>query len=292
MSFCTSPVTLPSNPTASFRCGVCFNCRKAQQMEWCNRMILEQFQKDYRPQFITGTFSDEYLPDNVADTKKYWQKYLKRLRKQVDGTIRYFFVIERGTKNGRIHCHAILWNKNLAMMEVKRAWEIQHKEWKAGRYQSEPIRKTGGFWYVAKYISKNLIKNSQKPSEGAKYNRLFGNMENPGRLYTWSNKPRLGDAGLSRWEYLAKKQIDRGVVPPSYINLPILGNLHKCWIPRDTYFKYLRENGIVFTWDDQEEEEIEPIDGITPESVDEELRKQRLEREAEMYRNKGDTEDE
>lgn len=125
-------------------------------------------------------------------------------------------------------------------MSLLDAWAIQHKTWGLGRLESQPIKSVGGFYYVAKYMSKNYTSDTN-----AKWDRREGKYINPGRLYTWSNKPVLGQPGLTRWNEIIEiwtKQFDG--IPPNWLNMNIFGKMKKVYIPKDAYMRKMRDLGI------------------------------------------------
>lgn len=244
------PVKIPDYPEIKARCGRCPACMARRRMEWANRMLLEQFNKDYKPLFVTATYRPGELPKNYHESTKQVQRYLKRLRKALpdDDKLRYFSTTENGTKKGRIHNHLIIWSKYLSKLSLQHQWELQHSKWKLGRYQSEPIKSTAGFNYVSKYMVKNLT-----DEKTGKWSRYDGQYQNDGRLFTYSQRPILGTPGLERWKYLLN-QLDvvdvwkrTGKLPPNNFNGHIFGKIKKLYIPSDIYKRTCKEIGISFT---------------------------------------------
>ena len=64
--------------------------------------------------FISLSYSDKYLPETEADAEKIIKKYIKELRKEAKArgvaNLKYIYVTEMGTKNGRLHHHMLLEN--------------------------------------------------------------------------------------------------------------------------------------------------------------------------------------
>lgn len=244
------PVKLPDYPDVPARCGRCPACMARRRMEWANRMLLEQYSKNYKPLFVTATYKPGKLPKNYNESTKEVQKYLKRLRRALpeNEKLRYFSTTENGSKKGRIHNHLIIWSEYLSKLPIQQQWELQHQKWGLGRYQSEPIRSPAGFNYVAKYMVKNLTNE-----ETGKWSRYDGQYQNDGRLFTYSQRPMLGYPGIERWKYLIK-QLDAyniwkktGKLPPNYFNGHIFGRLKKLYVPSDVYKKTCKNIGISFT---------------------------------------------
>lgn len=58
--------------------------------------------------FLTLTYNNENLPENGSLDKRHFQLFMKRLRKQHDGKIKFFHCGEYGDNLQRPHYHAIL----------------------------------------------------------------------------------------------------------------------------------------------------------------------------------------
>lgn len=132
-------------------CGVCPECVKAKLSAWLFRLGKE-LEISSNPLFITLTYDEDNVP--IKDGKKTLckkdvQDFMKRLRKayakESSKKIRYYFVGEYGTKSGRPHYHAIMFNLDNP--------QLISQNWKKGFTYSPPL-KNGGFKYVLKYISK------------------------------------------------------------------------------------------------------------------------------------------
>lgn len=110
-------------------CGVCVNCRKKRSSEWRFRMLKEYeygclSTKGYRAFFVTLTFDEDHLPDNIKaddlNERSVVARYIKRFRDNYRkrrlsdglkrGPLRYAFFTELGDKKGRLHLHGILFN--------------------------------------------------------------------------------------------------------------------------------------------------------------------------------------
>lgn len=113
----TSPPTysvtfLPTHPLAiqplSLPCGRCVGCRLEYSRQWALRCVHEaQLHTDNC--FITLTFDNEHLHQNVTLVKKDFQDFMKRLRDRIyPQKVRYFHCGEYGEKYSRPHHHALL----------------------------------------------------------------------------------------------------------------------------------------------------------------------------------------
>lgn len=101
-------------------CGKCIDCRLEHSKQWAERCMLEakQYQFNY---FITCTYDDEHLPlaewtndhgsgKSPTLCKEDFQKFLKRLRKNLGIQFRYYMCGEYGSHTLRPHYHAIMFN--------------------------------------------------------------------------------------------------------------------------------------------------------------------------------------
>lgn len=94
------------------RCGKCEHCRKYQNDEWRNRMIMEQIGSDSSVFFVTLSFGECYF-DKVASVEKtqvyrdYVVPFKKRLR-SYGVRFRFYCVSELGENYGRFHFHLLL----------------------------------------------------------------------------------------------------------------------------------------------------------------------------------------
>lgn len=90
-----------------FPCGTCTGCRLAKLEEWATRCTHEA-QMHQSNCFITLTYANEHLPDDYSVSKRVWQLFFKRLRKDLGSVVRFFACGEYGDLNLRPHYHAII----------------------------------------------------------------------------------------------------------------------------------------------------------------------------------------
>lgn len=151
-------------------CGKCPECVKAKQNAWLFRFN-QQLLVSPLALFVTLTYNDESLPyanlwyneDGTADLhnmtlrKRDVQLFFKNLRyeysKLSKKRIKYMLVGEYGSKFGRPHYHAIIFNLDYP--------HLIDSEWIHG-FVYRPVLDTsrGGMSYVLKYISKNRNVNN------------------------------------------------------------------------------------------------------------------------------------
>lgn len=173
-------------------CGQCMDCRIKHSQMWANRCMLEaqQYEHNY---FITLTYDDEHLVDNVRWTvsrqsgelgycaeliKDDFTKFKKRLLEAVfEATghrgIRFFMCGEYGSKNGRPHFHALLFNCPLP--DIKFHSRTNLKGFKYSYFTSDILNKCWNkghtmigelCWesaaYVARYVTKKFHSEEEK----------------------------------------------------------------------------------------------------------------------------------
>lgn len=124
--------------------------------------------------FLTLTFAPEHYPEK-PDYKPF-QKFLKRLRQHEtrkmgnQKRIRYLACGEFGSKTGRFHYHALLWNTSPTLGDsLTELWPLGHAH--AGTITTKSIR----------YVSRYTLKFHAKGKEA---------------VATWSKSPPLGSVGI------------------------------------------------------------------------------------------------
>lgn len=95
------------------RCGQCLGCRLDWAADWALRC--EKEAKCWPSNsFVTLTYSDSELPIGSTTrstvSKREFQLFMKRLRKELGEGIRFFASGEYGDANDRAHYHALLFN--------------------------------------------------------------------------------------------------------------------------------------------------------------------------------------
>lgn len=88
-------------------CGKCVGCRLEHSRQWAVRCMHEA-QMHEGNAFITLTFNDENLPEDMSIRKKHLQDFFKRLRFNTGVRFKYFACGEYGDKNHRPHYHAVI----------------------------------------------------------------------------------------------------------------------------------------------------------------------------------------
>lgn len=111
-------------------CGKCLACLSRRKQEWMFR-LKQEWSKSFNTVFVTLTYSDEEIPcsphGDYTVSKKDFQLFMKRLRKQHDTPLRFFGIGEYGSTTYRPHYHLLLFNceKNIADL-VRFCWQKGH----------------------------------------------------------------------------------------------------------------------------------------------------------------------
>ena len=139
-------------------CGRCPPCKMRRVNSWVFRLLEEEKVSD-GAHFITLTYDTRFVPisDNGFMTlcQRDFQLYMKRLRKLCGGAkLKYYAVGEYGTKNGRPHYHAIVFNVK-DINHFAEAWKLDGNSLGAvhvGQVTGDSIA------YTMKYIDKANFK--------------------------------------------------------------------------------------------------------------------------------------
>jgi hypothetical protein len=89
-------------------CGGCIGCKMDKSRQWMLRLMHEAKFHEQKA-FLTLTYDDLNLPENGSLNKRHFTLFMKRLRKQHGGKLRYFMCGEYGDQTQRPHYHAILY---------------------------------------------------------------------------------------------------------------------------------------------------------------------------------------
>lgn len=233
---CTNPQKIIVNKEEYIvKCGKCPTCQKNKYQEWAIKLINEaKYHK--KACFITLTFDNKILLDkrqkaykyganpnfiyNIKNSKKYFQDFMKRLRKYYNKTrITFFHVAEYGEKTHRPHHHAILFGVDFKEDRVKmpnsktghtQDWSKTLADlWACGLVSIEDIN-PNNIIYIAQYSVKKYKNNL----ENEKYKPYF----------TFSNRSKMSCKWVRRnyneiiKGYIEDKDGKKYRIPKSYIN--------------------------------------------------------------------------
>lgn len=177
-------------------CGQCIGCRLERSRQWAIRIMHEASLYDENC-FLTLTYNDEHLPLDGSVHVEEFQKFMKRLRKQIDVKIRFFHCGEYGDDEGRPHYHAIIFNYDFSDKKL-------HKIDNGNRlYTSETLQKLWPFGYCligsvtfesAAYVARYILKKVT----GDKAADHYQGRKPP--YVTMSRRPGIGAAWLEKYK--------------------------------------------------------------------------------------------
>lgn len=151
--------TIDGRKTDLVPCGKCYKCLGKRRNAWAFRLH-HQMQVSSLPVFMTLTYGvneregwGENPPTSFNGIytlkKRDLQLFLKKLRKQNNGTIKYYAVGEYGTNNYRPHYHLIMFN--LDRKHVINSLLVSKNIWKKGNVDIAKCN-IATINYVAGYI--------------------------------------------------------------------------------------------------------------------------------------------
>lgn len=141
-------------------CNHCAICREKKAHAFVQRCQLESLQYDSLPWFVTLTYREKPLNNEL--NKRDVQLFLKRLRINLERAgykdkIRYVAVGEYGKNTKRPHYHLLIWNINaFTHKQFVEVSDIINKSWNLGFIQHRLVdcKDDKSFYYTAKYLRK------------------------------------------------------------------------------------------------------------------------------------------
>lgn len=215
------PVALP--------CGGCDGCLLERARQWAIRCVHES-EMHRENCFVTLTYADEHLPLRGSLDKSDFQKFMKRLRKEV-GRVRFFHSGEYGDQFGRPHYHALLFgwmpSDRIYLGERKGlpVWRspLLERLWPYGRSEVGTVTFDSAC-YVARYV----LKKRGKPGEfGLLVDQETGEVFGKAEPYsTMSRRPGIGARWLEKFGRevaVHGSVVSRGreVKPPRYYDVAV-----------------------------------------------------------------------
>lgn len=186
-------------------CGRCIGCRLEYSRQWAVRLMHENQLHD-KSCFLTLTYDQEHLPEDLSLHKEHYQKFMKRLRKSLGRErIRFFACGEYGDLNARPHYHAIIFGYD---PEDK----LFYKDTPAGRLWLSPSLSrlwSNGFvvggsvsFESAAYVARYVMKKQYGLSRGNHYRgpdtERTGLLREP-EFVLMSRRPGLASAWFDRF---------------------------------------------------------------------------------------------
>lgn len=213
------PMTVP--------CGQCVGCRLERSRQWAVRCVHESSLYSDNC-FITLTYSNEFLPPDLSLNVSDFQKFMKRLRKRFGDGIRFFHCGEYGSKFGRPHYHALIFNFNFPDLilwkedngqklyrskVLEELWPFGHSSVGTATFESAA--------YVARYIMKKVTGDAAQ-SHYESVDLDSGEIFNRKPEYTtMSRRPGIGKGWFDKFSsdvYPSDEVVLRGKLmrPPKY----------------------------------------------------------------------------
>lgn len=180
--------------TVQVPCGRCIGCRLEYSRQWAIRCVHEA-QLHKHNAFITLTYNDEHLPKDGSLDKTHFQKFLKRLRKELDKQgikIRYYHCGEYGEQLERPHYHAIIFGYNFPdrkLFTIRRGVRLYRSEmlerlWPFG-YSTVGDVTFESAAYVARYVLKKMTGDMAEEHYNGKQPEYTTMSRRPGIGHDW-----------------------------------------------------------------------------------------------------------
>lgn len=164
---CISPVLIRSNGRRDFvPCGKCNFCLQTRRFDWSFRLA-QELNVSKSAKFITLTYAEESPWFDNEVHKDHLQLFFKRLRKVNSMPLRYYAVGEYGTKTGRAHYHAIVFNI------TDNACESLPLVWSHGLTHVGTVT-PASIHYVTKYVINKDVENERREPPFALMSRRPG----------------------------------------------------------------------------------------------------------------------
>ena len=144
-------------------CSQCYTCKMRKVNGWAFRLD-QEFKLAQSAHFLTLTYDTEFIPINehleLTLQKSDLQKLFKRIRKEnPESQLKYFACGEYGTKTGRPHYHAIVFNETVQAFE--KAWTDVHTGKPRGAIHRGDVE-PASIYYTLKYMLKSQMRDEVK----------------------------------------------------------------------------------------------------------------------------------
>lgn len=199
-------------------CGTCIGCRLERARQWAMRCVDEaSLHRDNS--FITLTFSDSNLPSNRSLDVGIFQRFMKRLRKELDPVkVRFFHCGEYGPKTARPHYHSLIFGYSFPDRSFLKTTPSDEKIYTSAQldrvwgngYSSVGDLTFGSAAYVARY---HLKKVGSVVSDDHYVNPKSGELLAP-EYVTMSRRPGIGASWYAKFKsdvYPRDSRVIKGV---------------------------------------------------------------------------------
>ncbi len=182
-------------------CGQCQGCRLERSRQWALRCVHEA-QMHERNCFVTLTYDQVHLPVDGSLQLEDWQKFAKRLRKQLAAEdpprkFRFFHCGEYGEENARPHYHACMFGVDFGRDRVPLSKKRGHT-----LYESPELNEAWGLgfasvgsltWQSAAYVARYVMKKATGPLAKERYG------DRRPEYVTMSRRPGIGSTWFDRF---------------------------------------------------------------------------------------------
>lgn len=218
---CRSPIRMWKGKDGTFQahtpngkyyevpCSWCIGCRLDHAQQFGIRGMFEAASHE-NSQFVTLTYDQENLPQDLSVDPMHLQLFMKRLRKKYPGKVRFMASGEYGETTSRPHYHAILFGLDLP--DRKKYSVNKHGDpiytsqwlddiWQMGETKTADVtEKTCR--YVAGYTLKDPKGNLDKKTPYTVTDLSTGEITERHRPFArFSNKPGIGRSHIEKYLY-------------------------------------------------------------------------------------------
>jgi len=172
-------------------------CRIQRRREWMVRIMHELDSFKQKGIFLTLTYDEKNLPENMSLQPNDLQLFWKRLRKKYKKKIKYYSCGEYGDLNKRPHYHAIIFGLQLSDLNIyligkKMISKDIEKIWLYGYNQVGTVT-TDSASYVAGYIEKKLLGKAADYNETGRVAPFSRCSQGIGKDYVIKNESMILD---------------------------------------------------------------------------------------------------
>lgn len=168
-------------------CGNCLACKASRAKQWTNR-LLHEYQYHEKAVFVTLTYDNENLPEDLSLDKRHFQLFMKLLRKNYyDKTkkrLKYFACGEYGDKYDRPHYHAIIFDLGIEDES------FIHQSWRRGMIKIGSVTEAS-CRYVSNYVQKKLYGDLKEVYYGGRQEPFQLQSRGLGLQFVLDNAERL-----------------------------------------------------------------------------------------------------
>lgn len=187
-SFSGIPIHLP--------CGKCIGCRLERSRQWAVRIEHER-KMHQESAFVTLTYAEKHLPENMSLRVRDLQLFMKRLRDKREQSLRFYACGEYGETTRRPHYHVLLLNTCFSDQKF-------YKQSMCGKYPLYVSAELRSLWpvgdhyigavtfesaaYCARYVTKKILGDGAAAHYQGRTPEFCCMSRNPGIGATWVAK--------------------------------------------------------------------------------------------------------